>query len=292
MRILITGSGGQIGQNLVKFGDHSGHEILSADSNDIDVRDLAALQRVFVTYKPDLVINAAAYTNMDEAESHPDTAYDINEVGPRHLAETCADLKIPMIQISNVEVFDGASQHPYLEDEPLTPISVFGASRAAGEQAVRKALAEHIILRVGWVFCTSNKNFVKEVVEAAQNDAPIYIHDGLRGNPTCAACMGRAIYKIVDQFAENKTLPWGTYHYAHEPAVGRVEFAEHILAHAQKLGIAPAAATIDSIRRPAQTPKAKRPANSSLSTGKFKATFNIEPKEWHECLDATLQRLG
>jgi len=292
MRILITGSGGQIGQNLVKFGDHSGHEILCADSDDIDVRDLAALQRVFVTYKPDLVINAAAYTNMDEAEHHPDLAYEINEVGPRHLAETCADLKIPMIQISNVEVFDGSSQHPYLEDEPLTPISVFGASRAAGEKAIRRSLAEHLILRVGWVFCTSNKNFVKEVVEAARNDAPIYIHDGLRGNPTCAACLGRAIYKIVDRFAEEKTLPWGTYHYAHDPAVGRVEFAEHILAHAQKLGIAPVTATIDSIRRPAQLPKAQRPANSTLSTAKFRATFDIEPKEWHECLDATLARLG
>jgi len=292
MRVLITGSGGQIGQNLVKFGDHSGHEILCADSNEIDVRDLAALQRVFLAYKPDLVINAAAYTNMDEAELHPDIAYEINEVGPRHLAETCADLKIPMVQISNVEVFDGKSHHPYLEDEPLTPISVFGASRAAGEGAVRKSLSEHLILRVGWVFCTSNKNFVKEVVAAAQNDSPIYIHDGLRGNPTCAACLGRAIYQIIDRYAQDKTLPWGTYHYAHDPIIGRVEFADQILRHAQKLGIAPIEATIESIRQPAEVPNAKRPANSVLSTAKLKATFNIEPKDWHECLDATLKRLN
>lgn len=292
MRILITGSGGQIGQNLVKFGDHYGHEILAADSSDVDVRDLGALQRVFVTYKPELVINAAAYTNMDEAESKPVLAYEINEVGPRHLAETCADLKIPMIQISNVEIFDGSSEHPYLEEDAASPISVFGSSRLAGEVAIRRALDKHLILRVGWLFCTSNKNFVTEVVNAAQNDAPIYIHDGLTGNPTCAACLARAIYKIIGQYADEKTVPWGTYHYAHDPAIGRVEFAEQILQHAQKLGKAPADATIHSIRRPAQTPKARRPANSELATSKIKATFGIEPKDWHECLDATLVRLG
>jgi len=292
MRIMITGSGGQIGQNLVKFGDRSGHEILCADCGDIDVRDLAAIQRVCVNYKPDLVINAAAYTDMDEAESRPEQAYEVNEVGTRHLAETCADLKIPMIQISNVEVFSGSGTGPNLEDEPLSPISVFGASRATGEEAVRRALDKHLILRVGWVFCTSNKNFVKEVVQAAQSDAPIYIHDGLSGNPTCAACLARAIYTLVDRYAEQKSLPWGTYHYAHDPVVSRVEFAEQILAQAQRLGIAPAGANINSIRRPAQTPKAKRPANSTLSTSKFRATFGIEPKDWHLCLDATLERLG
>lgn len=292
MRIMITGSGGQIGQNLVKFGDHYGHEILTADSKDIDVRDLGALQRVMMAHKPQLVINAAAYTNMDEAESQPDLAYEINEVGPRNLASICADMKIPLIQISNVEVFDGTSEHPYLEEDIASPISVFGSSRLAGEEAIRRALEQHLILRVGWLFCTSNKNFVTEVVNAAQNDAPIYIHDGLTGNPTCAACLARAIYKIIGQYAEQKTLPWGTYHYAHDPAIGRVEFAEQILQHAQKLAKAPAEATIHSIRRPAQTPKARRPANSQLATSKFKATFNIEPKDWHECLNATLERLG
>jgi len=292
MRIMITGSGGQIGQNLVKFGDHYGHEILTADSKDIDVRDLGALQRVMMAHKPQLVINAAAYTNMDEAESQPDLAYEINEVGPRNLASICADMKIPLIQISNVEVFDGTSEHPYLEEDIASPISVFGSSRLAGEEAIRRALDKHLILRVGWLFCTSNKNFVTEVVNAAQNDAPIYIHDGLTGNPTCAACLARAIYKMIGQYAEQKTLPWGTYHYAHDPAIGRVEFAEQILQHAQKLAKAPAEATIHSIRRPAQTPKARRPANSQLATSKFKATFNIEPKDWHECLNATLERLG
>jgi len=291
MRVLITGSGGQIGENLVKFGDHSGHEILCADQHDIDVRDLPSLQRVCVTYRPDIVINAAAYTNMDEAESQPELAYEINEVGPRHLAETCADLKIPLIQISNVEVFAGTSDHPHLEDEPLNPISIFGSSRAAGEQAVRKSLAEHLILRVGWVFCTSSKNFVKEVVAAAKSDSPIYIHDGLRGNPTCAACLGRTIYKLIDHFAANKTLPWGTYHFSQSPEVGRVEFAEHILSHAQKLEMVPADLTIESIRRPSQIPKAKRPANSTLSQAKFSATFGIEPPDWHLCLDAVLKRL-
>jgi dTDP-4-dehydrorhamnose reductase len=292
MRIMITGSGGQIGQNLVKFGDHYGHEILTADSKDIDVRDLGALQRVMMAHKPQLVINAAAYTNMDEAESQPDLAYEINEVGPRNLASICADMKIPLIQISNVEVFDGTSEHPYLEEDIASPISVFGSSRLAGEEAIRRALDKHLILRVGWLFCTSNKNFVTEVVNAAQNDAPVYIHDGLTGNPTCAACLARAIYKIIGQYADEKTLPWGTYHYAHDPAIGRVQFAEQILQHAQKLGKAPAEATIQSIRRPAQTPKARRPANSQLATSKFKATFNIEPKDWHECLDATLERLS
>ena len=165
MMISIIGSNGQLGWELVRKAGRRGMQVLALDYPEIDIRDLASIDACFDSTKIELVINAAAYTAVDRAESESEAAFAVNREGPAHLADRCRKRGIPLIHVSTDYVFDGAKGKPYVEEDPIAPLGVYGESKAAGEAEVRQRLPEHIILRTAWLVGIHGHNFVKTMLK-------------------------------------------------------------------------------------------------------------------------------
>ena len=160
--ILITGAEGQVGRELANAS--SVHRLIGTSRQQLDITDLEALRKAIAANNADLVINAAAYTAVDRAEEEPDKAFAVNRHGVENLASACRDAGVPLLHISTDYVFDGEKQAAYVETDPVAPLGVYGASKAAGEERLRSVLDEHIILRSSWVFSATGTNFVKTML--------------------------------------------------------------------------------------------------------------------------------
>src|SRR5207237_6952913 len=178
--------------------------------------------------RPDIVINAAAYTAVDRAEREAEAAFAVNATGPALLAAACKAAAIPLIHISTDYVFDGSKEGPYREDDPVNPLGAYGRSKAAGDRAVRAALAEHVILRTAWVYSAHGHNFVRTMLRLASERPVLRVVADQIGSPTSAADIAAAIGTIVQQIAGGKA-GWGTYHFAGAGAVTWHGFAAAIL---------------------------------------------------------------
>jgi dTDP-4-dehydrorhamnose reductase len=227
-----------------------------------------------------LVVNCAAHTAVDRAESEPELALAVNRDGPAHLAAACGKARIPLIHISTDYVFDGTKQEPYRETDPVSPLGVYGRTKAEGEGEVRSRLREHIILRTSWVYGIHGHNFVKTMLRLGQERRVLRVVNDQRGCPTNAADLAEIILAIAGQCDRN---PWGTYHYSGKGETTWHGFAEAIIAEARKYTslLVERLEPIPSAQYP--TP-AKRPANSVLDCSLFTSTFGIEPQPWRESL--------
>jgi dTDP-4-dehydrorhamnose reductase len=291
VRLAIIGAKGQVGWELSRRAPMFGHEVLAWDVAELDITDAAAVDRALTTSGANAVINAAAYTAVDRAEQEPESAFAVNRDGPAHLAAACARLGIPLLHISTDYVFDGTKTGPYTEDDPAAPLGVYGQSKWEGDEAVRRLLPRHLILRVSWVFGVEGHNFVKTILRLAREREELRVVADQRGCPTYAGDIADVLLELAGRIGQiDADNAWGVYHYCGEPPTTWHGFAEAILERArvhEKLS----AHTVTPITTADYPMPAARPANSMLDCSRLIARFGIHPVSWREGLAAMLVAL-
>jgi dTDP-4-dehydrorhamnose reductase len=276
MVILVTGALGQVGQAIKKAAPaYSNIEFYFAGSTEADVTNLQSLEAVFTKVKPNVCINAAAYTAVDKAESEPEKAYAINAAGAKNLAEVCKAFKTVLIHISTDFVFDGTKHSPYIEEDATNPQSVYGITKLEGENAIRAILKEHYIVRTSWVYSQYGNNFMKTMLRLAGERSLLSVVNDQTGTPTNANSLAKALIAIATYGASGTAdAKYGLYHYSDEGQCSWYDFAKKIF-EVNKITID--LQPLSSAQYP--TP-AKRPAYSVLNKQKIKEAFNVDTNLW------------
>ncbi|MDO8838149.1 MAG: dTDP-4-dehydrorhamnose reductase [Parvibaculum sp.] len=292
-RLLVTGAGGQIGTKLIARAAAHGFAAIGTTRAELDITDRAAIDAAIASLKPDIVINAAAWTAVDRAESEPDLAHEINAHAPGLLGAACDRAGIPLLHISTDYVFDGSAARPWREEDPLAPLGVYGKSKAEGEAALRRATENHIILRTAWVFSPCGSNFVKTMLRLAAERDELTVVDDQKGSPSSAIDIARVLLTLarlsLDRQVAGEAPPRGTWHFCNAGVTSWYEFARAIMAGAAARG-APSA-RVRPIPTSAYPTPARRPENSALDCTKLTHDFGIVPRPWTEALDDVLDRL-
>ncbi|WP_439287252.1 dTDP-4-dehydrorhamnose reductase [Lonepinella sp. BR2357] len=282
-KFLITGSKGQVGFQLLK--QLSGKaDVLALDRDELDITDKDAVLHIVEQWRPDVIINAAAHTAVDRAESEAELAHQINSVGAENLAIAAAQVGAAILHISTDYVFDGTKSEPYLENDPVCPQSVYGKTKLDGEVAVINANPRHIILRTAWVFGEHGNNFVKTMLRLAQSRDELGIVADQFGSPTYAGDIAKALIHIAFAILNGSTS-FGIYHFSGSPYVNWAEFAEAIFSQAVLQNVLKKAPHIKQITTADYPTPAKRPANSRLDLSKIKVEFGIETSDWRKALE-------
>ena len=288
MKLLVLGAGGQVGRELCRREWPASYRLAAFDRGDVDIIREESIAAAMQRERPDIVVNAAAYTAVDRAESEPDAAWAANCAGPALLADACRRAAIPLIHISTDYVFDGSKPGPYREDDPVNPLGVYGRSKEAGDRALREALVEHVILRTAWVYSAHGHNFVKTMLRLAAERPVLRVVADQTGSPTSAADIAAAIAQVVRRIAAGQGQ-WGTFNFTGAGAVTWHGFAETIFDLAEPWrGPPPRVEAITTTDYP--TP-ARRPANSVLDCGRIGEAFGITPRPWREALAEVIQEL-
>jgi dTDP-4-dehydrorhamnose reductase len=287
-RILLTGSNGQVGRELQHALKPLG-KVLALDRSMLDLANPDAIRKTVRDFKPDLIVNAAAYTAVDRAESAQELAMAVNGIAPGVLAEEAKRSHAVLVHYSTDYVFDGSKPGAYIETDLPHPLNVYGATKLAGEQAIQASGAAHYILRTSWVYAAEGANFLNTMLRLGRERPELRIVDDQIGAPTWA----RAIAQMTAQMLSRQQSPaddsrYGLYHLTATGAVSWFGFAQAIFAAAeQTMGIpAPQLIPITTAEYPLP---ARRPANSRLDTGSFARTFNIQPASWQEMLAQCMQ---
>jgi dTDP-4-dehydrorhamnose reductase len=290
MKILLTGSKGQLGQEVEIAGLNAGWDIISMDLPEIDIAEINNLTRIFSELKPSIVINAAAYTAVDLAETQENTCYAVNLKGPANLAQLCSHYNSRLIHISTDYVFNGKGNRPYQEDDPVSPVNVYGYSKAEGEKAVLSGSGNHIVIRTSWLYGRYGKNFVKTMLRMGQEKKSIRVVNDQYGCPTCAYDLAEAIIVIAQRLVENRSNYSGLYHFCGNSIITWYEFAVSIFQFAGELGISdiPVVIPIPTSQFPTA---AKRPLYTALDCSKIKKVFEIEFKPWQQSLKNTIHQI-
>lgn len=271
MRTLILGAGGQLGRDLVAAFQASG-EVRGYTRDEVDITDENALYRVVEQFPPDVILNAAAYTNVDAAEDDLERAFMVNEAGARHVAELAAYREIPVVYFSTDYVFGNAKVMPYEVDDPLSPLGVYGRSKAAGEAAVRKACPQHFIIRTAWLYGPGGNNFVEKILSAAASRPKLRVVEDEVGCPTSTKDLAEATFYLV------RSRHYGIYHVVNGGACSRYEQARSIVGFAElNTEVEPCAS--------AEFPsKAERPRYSVLSTHAYEEATGHTMRPWKDAL--------
>lgn len=296
--ILVTGAQGQLGQAL-----HWAKALIPQDSDlillsraELDIAQPDSIARALDQYKPATLINAAAYTAVDKAESEPDLAHLINGVGPGLLASACAQRAIGMVHVSTDYVFDGLASTPYSEEAPTVPVSVYGQSKLKGEQAVLSILPSAIVLRTSWVFSQFGNNFLKTMLRLGHDRTELNVVSDQCGGPSYAPHIAQVLLSLVAKQLNSprkqgqQAVPSGIYHFAGQPNTSWYCFAQEIFEQAVKLGLLAKAPVINPIPTSQYPTPAKRPAQSSLEQDKLNALLgeqNIE-RDWRKGIEQSL----
>lgn len=289
MNILVTGSKGQVGWELLNRGAEKGATITGVDIEEIDIADKRAVEKIVGDLAPDLVVNAAAYTAVDAAEKNTELAFQVNRDGPANLATACLVEKIPLIHISTDFVYGGDQEGAYVEDDPTAPLGAYAQSKAEGDQAVSGILAEHIILRTAWVYGVHGNNFVKTMLRLGREREQLSVVDDQNGCPTDAADLAEAILAIAQQIRKMQEVPWGTYHFCGGGQTTWHGFANEIFRLARQHETFKVE-SVEPVPTSGYPTPAKRPANSVLDCSKIKQAFNIAPRAWEQSLADMLER--
>jgi len=286
--ILVCGGSGQVGLEVqhqpwpVKIKLHApGHQ-------ELDITDERSVSRIVAARPWACVINTAAFTAVDQAESQIAAAWKLNALAPAVLAAETAKAGIPLIHVSTDYVFDGSSTRPYVPTDPVQPLSVYGASKAGGEQAIRTANPRHAIIRTAWVVSPHRANFVKTMLRIANERDLLRVVDDQKGCPTSAADLAAAIRTVALRQVSGEA-PHGIYHFVNDGITTWCQFAQAIMAGAQQRGHR--AVPVEAIRTADYKTAARRPMNSALSTETLSRDYGIWPRPWQEALDDILDRL-
>ena len=291
MKMLVTGTSGQLAQSLLEAGLAAGVDIVAIRRPQLDLAVPASVRHAIANVRPDVVVNAAAYTAVDKAESEADLAMRINGDGAGCLAEACDKLGSLLIQLSTDYVFDGRKPAPYLETDPTGPVSAYGRSKLAGEQAVQAACRRHVILRTAWIYSPFGNNFVKTMLRLADSRPELGVVDDQIGCPTYAPHLAQAILDITAAVGRERGAdqPWGVYHAAGTGETSWCGFAREILRLSAERG--GSTATVKAIGTADYPTPAKRPANSRLDCGKLEAAFGVRLPAWQAGTEACVGRL-
>lgn len=248
MHILITGANGMLGHALVAALPQQ-HTVTGVDLPDFDIANLSALKSAVSSHHPDLVINAAGYTDVDGCETNPEQAFAVNSSGPRNLAAVCGEQGIPLVHISTDYIFDGTSSEPYKESDSPNPQSIYGKSKLLGEQHVRELTNKHYIIRTSWLFGGHGKNFVATMLRLAAERDEIGVVNDQVGSPTYTCDLAKAILELIMEPA------YGTYHITNSGACSWYEFTLEIFRQAGIKDVKVKPITTEEINRPAPRPK-------------------------------------
>ena len=290
MKILLTGKDGQVGFALQKKLASVG-EVIATDRNELNLENSYAIITFIEKIKPDIIINAAAYTDVDKAETEIELAHKVNSEAPKVLAEKASQLNIPMIHFSTDYVFDGLKNEPYIENDQANPQSIYGKTKWEGEEAVRNH-KQHIILRTSWVFSSHGQNFLKMILKLIQEKTSLNIVSDQIGTPTSADTIVNVTYNIIKTILKKADFKdFGTYHVALEGETNWHQYACFINDEAMRLGFKTSMTSQDikSISSDAYSARAKRPMNSRLDTTKIENTFMLELPSWEKEVAAALK---
>ena len=289
-RILVIGRIGQVGHELARRAWPAGTTVTFVERDELDLARPAEVKRYVTATRPSVVVNAAAYTAVDQAEGEPDAAFAINRDGPAALAEACGEIGAVLIHFSTDYVFDGAKPGAYTEDDPVHPLSVYGASKAAGDAAIRDRLDRHIILRTSWVYSPVGKNFVKTMLRLGAERDRLGIVDDQHGSPTAAADIAHAVIEIAGALDAIGPAGFGTFNFCGGGATTWHGFAGAIFEGAARRGLK-GPRVVEPIATEAYPTPAMRPRNSRLDCGKIKRVYGIVAPEWRESLTRCLDEI-
>lgn len=282
-KIVVTGAGGQLGQEIKRLAVlFPGYDYVFLERKELSISDSETVGRFFTAHLPKYIVNCAAYTAVDKAESEKEEAYRVNAAATGILSEACRKFGAKFIHISTDYVFDGDATEPYSEESPTGPQSVYGASKLEGERLALTANPEAIIIRTAWVYSEFGKNFVKTMIRLMKEKTEIGVVSDQFGSPTYAADLAETILRII---SSGSWTP-GIYHYSNEGVISWFDFA---VAIKEMTGSNCIVNPISTSQYP--TP-AKRPGYSVLNTAKIKANFGIKIPLWQFSLASCLERLG
>ncbi|WDG80922.1 dTDP-4-dehydrorhamnose reductase [Pseudomonas chlororaphis] len=285
LKILISGQHGQVSQALQQRLVNQ-YELIVPGRGLLDLTNPDAIRQQVRSLRPQLIINAAAHTAVDQAESEPELAFAINASAPGVFAEEARELGIPLIHYSTDYVFDGSKQAPYTEDDEPNPLSVYGQSKLAGERAIGAAGGEHLILRTSWVYSNTGKNFLLTMQRLLQEKPHLRVVADQIGAPTWASTIAASTAALIERWQTGKPGAWGTYHLTAAGETSWFGFAqaigEHLLAQGK------ACATLEAIPSSAYPTPAPRPLNSRLDCSRLAREWDVVQPQWrsalHECL--------
>jgi dTDP-4-dehydrorhamnose reductase len=288
LHILLTGGSGQVGRCVQSLSWANNVAIDAPDSAAFNMADGAAMQAYLRGTSYDAIINCGAYTAVDKAEGEPDLAMAINGAAPGILADYAQQHDIPLLHVSTDYVFDGAKSAPYIEDDAVGPLGIYGRSKLAGEEAVTASNARAIILRTAWVLSPHGHNFLKTMLKlGAERDSLSVVADQ-HGNPTSAHDIALALQSLLSAMLNDKAAR-GIYHFVNHGDASWHDLAAYIFKSVSaKTGKAP---QLKAIATSAYPTPAKRPANSRLATGKIARDFGIKPRDWQIAIDEILHIL-
>lgn len=291
MRILVTGREGQVARALRDAAaDAAGMEFLFAGRPDLDLERPGTIDAAVRAAAPDVIVSAAAYTAVDKAESEPDIARRVNAEAPGLLAAAARAAGARIIHLSTDYVFDGTLPGARVEDDPVSPLGVYGRTKLAGEDAVRAATPDHLILRTAWVYGPHGRNFLKTMLALAEIRSQVSVVADQFGNPTAAATIAEAILAILASWAKSADSGLGqTYHFAGSGDTSWHGFAAQIFATLAETG-GPAVEALPITTADYPTP-ARRPANSRLDSGKFARDFGYRAEDWRTTVAETVRGL-
>ena len=290
MKILIIGANGQLGWELCRRGKIKGFEPVPLDLPEFDITDQSSVQHQVGQANASLVINASAYTAVDQAESEANLAFAVNRDGPAYLASSCAQAGIPFIHVSTDYVFDGSKRRPYTESDPVCPLGVYGKSKVAGEIRTRALLTEHVILRTAWLYGVHGNNFVKTMLRLGKERELLRVVSDQYGCPTYAGDLADAILKIAACIHASNSIAWGTYHYCGKGMTTWHGFAVKIFELAKK-HISVKIKTMEAITTQDYPTPAKRPSYGVLDCALIQARFGIHPRPWQQSLKEAIDQI-
>lgn len=285
MKALVFGTSGQLGIELARRAP-AGVAVTALGRDRADLTDPAGCAAAIAATDADVVINAAAHTAVDQAESDRDTAHLVNAAAPGAMALAAAARGLPFLHVSTDYVFDGSGSRPWREDDPTAPLGVYGQTKLAGERAIAAAGGPHAILRTSWVFSAHGRNFVKTMLRLGAERAMLSVVDDQRGGPTAAADIADALWTVAAAFRDGRGQS-GLFHFSGVPTVSWADFAEAIFA-ASSLTAKPQIRRITTADYP--TP-AQRPANSALNCSRIRAAYGIEQPDWRRSLSDVIRDL-
>ncbi|ANT50597.1 dTDP-4-dehydrorhamnose reductase [Mesorhizobium amorphae] len=291
MRLVVTGREGQVVTSLSEVARAvTGVEVIAVGRPALDLARPETVFEALAAADPDIIVSAAAYTAVDQAEDEPDLAFTVNAVGAGKVAEAAARLGVPVIHLSTDYVFDGAKDGAYVETDATGPCNIYGASKLAGELAVAAANPRHLILRTAWAYSPFGRNFVKTMLRLASERDEIRVVADQWGNPTSALDIADAVVHAAAMLqGDNNFAACGVYHLAGSGETNWSGFARHILDTSRAFG-GPYARVTDIATNDDAT-KAKRPGNSRLSSAKFTAIFGWTAPDWRQSTQAVVSRL-
>ena len=272
MKILITGVNGQVGHELMRA--LTDHKLIGLTRKDFDLNNLDQIKQVIDQHRPDLIINPAAYTKVDQAEDEPELAFKINCDAPKVMAEKACEHHIPLIHLSTDYVFDGEKKETYVETDPTNPLGVYGQSKLAGEEMIQEVGGRIYIFRASWVYSNIGHNFFLTMKRLSQEREELKVVSDQIGIPTSNQFIARQIQQIIPQLSENNV---GIYHMVPDGSCSWYKFAQEIIGQTNPQFNLENLLAITTDEFPTKT---KRPKNSILNNAKIKKTFNLECNHW------------